>query len=183
MLLAMNPAEALDMPEPERPAPSILIVVPRERPDLDRSLRRSFAEDRGVHLIADRRQRATGGLPTGEPAAGGDRRRRVERDATLHAGRWIVVPLASRRLDLSDPDVRAILFLCCGDHVVACETCQDTYRFRWLRRDEQGGCTCPRCGSDLAAAVGAHAATCAYWTGRGRDAAAPVSMSLDRAAG
>ncbi len=68
--------------------------------------------------------------------------------------------------ELLDADTRAILFLCCSEHVVGCQRCQNSYRLRWLPRTDLGLYACPLCGNDLTAAVLAHTETCWYWATR-----------------
>lgn len=177
------------MPRSETPTPSLLIVVPRDRADLFESLKHSLGDSGSVQVLADRRRgerRARAAEHQPERRVG-DRRRRTGGDAELAAGRWIAVPLAAGAADLSDTDARAIMFLCCTDHVVPCQTCQDTYRLGWIRPARPGLYVCPRCESDLTSTVVAHTATCPYWTRRETKRMAgrrgPREESPDAAAG
>ena len=91
----------------------------------------------------------------------GDRRTRP--DATtreLKVDRWIAVPRTTTKIDFDDPDSKAILFLCCSQHIVPCQRCQNTYRLGWISRSEPGMFPCPLCGSDLTPVVTAHAQVC-----------------------
>lgn len=152
------------------------IIVPKERLDLYRSLERTFGDEARVLVIldrrlGDRRRRAAAHEPERRR---GERRRRAERDAELQAGRWVAVSWASWQIDFLDPDVRAILFLCCGEHVVPCEKCQNTYRIRSISRGETGVFHCPLCANDLTPTVVAHVQTCRYWANRGDGAQQPT---------
>lgn len=164
-----------------QPGRSLLIVVPRTRVDLYKPLKRSFNDDEKVEVILDRRFRERRAEATArEPERRrDDRRRRVHVDADLKAGKWVTVPLPPSRLDLADPDTRAILFLFCGEHVVACRSCLMTYRMRWLPRTETGGYVCPRCTSDMTPAVIAHTHTCWYWTAPGTSAKPPARLNRE----
>jgi hypothetical protein len=162
----------------ERPsAHSLLIIVPRTRPELCRSLKQSFGDNGKVQVSLDRRlatRRVRGDVHDPERRRE-DRRLRGDTQAELRAGRWIAVPRASRQIDFHDPDSQAILFLCCSEHVVPCQTCQDTYRLRWIPRGEPGF-RCPLCGNDLTPIVVAHAQTCWFWTHRGTGTPKAVSQ-------
>src|SRR3989441_7378186 len=129
---------------------SILIVVPRTGQDACRSLSHTFADDSTVEVIVDRRfkdRREANGVPRPERRQG-DRRNRPDADAELKVDRWIAVPRATAKVDFDDPDSKAILFLCCSQHIVPCQRCQNTYRLGWVSRSELGGVSCPLCGSD-----------------------------------
>ena len=69
-------------------------------------------------------------------------------------------------MDFRDLDAKAILFLCCSQHAVPCQKCQNTYRIGWISRSDSAPSPCPLCGSDLTAVIAAHVQTCAYWTSR-----------------
>jgi len=139
-----------------------LIIVPRNRSDLFVTLRRSFGDDVIVDRRVGDRRTATGGHDPERRRE--ERRRRADVEAELRAGKWIAVTVPAERFDADD---RAILLLCCSDHQVACQTCQETYRLRWLGRDEAERYSCPRCAGDLTGAVVAHTETCHYWVSRG----------------
>jgi len=147
---------------------ALLIVVPRTGLDACRSLRRTFEEDSTVQVIVDRRltERRTRAGAYQPERRRGDRRLRSEANAELSADRWIAVPRASAPIDFRDPDAKAILFLCCSQHVVPCQKCQDTYRLGWISDAGSGVFPCPLCGSDLTQLVAAHAQTCRYWANR-----------------
>ena len=148
---------------------SILIVVPRTGQDACRSLSHTFADDSAVEVIVDRRfkdRRATDGVYRPDRRRG-DRRMRLEGDAELKVDRWIAVPRTTEKIDFHDPDSKAILFLCCSQHIVPCQRCQNTYRLGWISRSEPGVFPCPLCGSDLTPVVAAHAQVCSYWINRG----------------
>jgi hypothetical protein len=163
------------------PVRSLLIVVPREREDVYDSLRRSFRDDPKVEIVLDRRAAdRRGPAASHEPERRqGERRRRAALEAELAAGRWIAVPISGIALDLLDADTRAILFLYCGEHVVACQHCQMTYRLRWLSRSGAAGYACPRCGADMATAITAHARTCWAWTTRTGHAKPPAKVAAE----
>lgn len=159
-------------------AHSLLIVVPKTEPDACRSLGQTFADDPSVQVIVDRRGHdrrvhANGHRPERRQS---DRRQRVDADAELKVDRWIAVPRASGTVDFRDLDVKAILFLCCNNHVVPCQKCQDTYRLGWISHVEPGALPCPRCGTDLTEVVVAHAQTCRYWAEH-RSAQQPLSQA------
>ena len=148
---------------------SILIVVPRTGQDACRSLSHTFADDSTVEVIVDRRtrdRRATDGAYRPDRRRG-DRRTRLEGDAELKVDRWIAVPRTTTKIDFDDPDSKAILFLCCSQHIVPCQRCQNTYRLGWVSRSEPGMFPCPLCGTDLTPVVTAHAEVCPYWVNRG----------------
>jgi hypothetical protein len=148
---------------------SVLIVVPRTRVDLYQSLKRSFADDAKAEVVLDRRfkERRVQSLQHDRERRRADRRRRPDIDAQLKANRWVTVPVVQPTVDLSDADARAILFLCCGSHVVQCQQCQRGYRLGWLRGGEPSTFRCPLCGFDITPAVAAHTETCVYWVKRG----------------
>jgi len=147
---------------------SILIVVPRNGQDACRSLSHTFADDSTVEVIVDRRlkDRRSGNGTYRPERRQGDRRTRLEGDAELKVDRWIAVPRTTTRIDFDDPDSKAILFLCCSQHIVPCQRCQNTYRLGWVSRTELGEFPCPLCGSDLTPVVTAHAQVCSYWVNR-----------------
>ena len=147
---------------------SILIVVPRNGQDAFRSLSHTFADDSTVEVIVDRRlkDRRSGNGTYRPERRQGDRRTRLEGDAELKVDRWIAVPRTTTRIDFDDPDSKAILFLCCSQHIVPCQRCQNTYRLGWVSRTEPGEFPCPLCGSDLTPVVTAHAQVCSYWVNR-----------------
>jgi hypothetical protein len=144
------------------------IVVPRTRPDLYRSLKQSLGDDARFEVILDRRvaERRTRAESHEPERRRQDRRVSADAQADLGSGRWIAVSKPSMRLDLSEPDARALLFLCCSEHLLACQRCQELYRLRWLTRRESGTYACPRCSQDVTAGVIAHIETCRYWTTR-----------------
>jgi hypothetical protein len=152
-----------------KPTHSLLIIVPRTRLDLCRSLSHSLSDDATVQVSLDRRstdRRSRADVHQPERRRE-DRRLRADTQGELRAGRWIAIPRASWHIDFLDPDIQAILFLCCSEHVVPCQTCQDTYRLRWIPRVNQGVFHCPLCGNDLTPIVVAHAQTCRYWVNSG----------------
>ena len=149
---------------------SVLIVVPRTRVDLYQSLKRSFADDAKAEVVLDRRfkDRRVKMTEHGRERRKTDRRRRPDIDAQIKADRWVTVPIVPPTVDLSDPDARAILFLCCSSHVVQCHKCQRGYRLGWLRSSsDPGAFRCPLCGFDITPTVAAHTETCVYWVKRG----------------
>src|SRR4030095_8609991 len=149
----------------------------------------------GVHATGPRpggadaeggtRPPAAGGAPAGarelhadghRPARRqGERRTRREADAELQVDRWIAIPRASGHIDFRDPDARAILFLCCNQHAVPCQKCQNTYRIGWISRSDPELFPCPLCGSNLIKVVAAHAQVCAYWVNREAAGKRPLS--------
>jgi hypothetical protein len=155
---------------------SLLIVVPKTGPDACRSLSQTFADDPNVEVIVDRRSADRRVHPNGHrpERRQSDRRRHPEADAELKVDRWIAVPRAAGTIDFRDLDVKAILFLCCANHVVPCQKCQDTYRLGWISHVEPGSMPCPRCGTDVSEVVVAHAQTCRYWADH-RAAQQPLS--------
>lgn len=158
--------------------PSLVVVVPRARLELCPALSRTLG-DAAVQVILDRRvmDRRVGANGHQPDRRRGDRRRRADIEAELRAGRWVAVPRVSGHADFLDPDARAILFLCCGQHAVPCQTCQNIYRLGWIPRTDPGVFPCPRCGSDLTAAVVAHARTCRYRANPGPGAERPPAWS------
>src|SRR6266850_2676237 len=156
---------------------SILIVVPRTGQDACRSLCHTFADDSTVQVIVDRRftdRRAQAGMHRPERRRG-DRRIRPDADAELRVDRWIAVPRASAQVDFRDSDASEILFLCCSQHIVPCQRCQNTYRLGWISRSDPGVFPCPLCGSDLTEVVAAHAQVCSYWVDRRAAAKRPLT--------
>ena len=155
---------------------SILIVVPRTGQDACRSLSHTFADDSTVEVIVDRRfkDRREGNGAYRPERRQGDRRIRPDADAELKVDRWIAVPRATAKVDFDDPDSKAILFLCCSQHIVPCQRCQNTYRLGWVSRSELGVFPCPLCGSDLTSVVAAHAQVCSYWV-KGSGVRRPLS--------
>ncbi len=147
----------------------LVIIVPRSDPELCRSLSHSFNDDGTVQVVLDRRllDRRLGADGHRSERRRGERRLQSDMETELRAGRWVAIPRASGRIDFLDPDVRAILFLCCGQHVVPCQVCQNIYRLSWILRANSSVFPCPRCGNDLTPTVIAHAHTCRYWPPRG----------------
>lgn len=145
-----------------------LIVVPRSRATLYRALKRSFEDDANVEVVLDRRfkERRVGGRHHQPDRRGGDRRRRADVDAQLAAGRSVTVPVAVSRARPFDVDGRAILMLCCSEHVVGCRACGKTYRIRWLCRRGLSSFSCPSCGADVTLEIVRHTRVCGYWLGR-----------------
>jgi hypothetical protein len=160
---------------------SVLIVVPRTRVDLYQSLKKSFADDAKAEVVLDRRFKDRRVKPAAHDRERRktDRRRRPDIDAQLRADRWVTVPIVPPTVDLSDPDARAILFLCCSSHLVQCAKCQRGYRLGWLRGGDPDVFHCPLCGFDITPAVAAHTETCVYWLKRGGLTRKP-SATLDR---
>ncbi len=144
---------------------SLIIIVPRAKQELCRSLSHAFGDAANVRVIADRRSRERRAIANGHglERRRADRRQRADMDAELQAGRWIVVPRALAHIDFLDPKAQAILFLCCGHHVVPCQQCQNTYQLRWIPRADPDVFRCPLCGSDLTPTILAHAQVCRYW--------------------
>ena len=156
---------------------SLLIVVPRTGQDAGRSLLQVFAEDPAVQVIVDRRvndRRVRSGA-YGPDRRHADRRHRLDADSELRGDRWIAIPRATSQIDFQDLDAKAILFLCCSQHAVPCQKCQNTYRIGWVSRSDASLFPCPLCGSDLTAVVAAHAQTCVYWASRVTGSKRPVT--------
>ena len=67
-----------------------------------------------------------------------------------------------------DTDEQAILFLCCGTHLVLCTVCDRQREIRTLRRrsSDPDRWLCPRCRRDMSEAVVGHTRACVYFTGR-----------------
>jgi hypothetical protein len=150
------------------PAPSLVIVVPRDQENIYQSLRHTFAADLTVDVTLDRRlseHRAVSDIHAAERRHHG---RRSEMDSDLRAGRWVVVPRARGSIDSLDVGALSILFLCCSHHVVPCQQCQNTYRLAWIRRVDAASFACPLCEADLTDTVLAHAEACHYWESRRR---------------
>ncbi|OGK99807.1 MAG: hypothetical protein A3E31_14480 [Candidatus Rokubacteria bacterium RIFCSPHIGHO2_12_FULL_73_22] len=158
---------------------SLLIVVPRTGLDACQSLRRALGEDPTVQVIVDRRftERRARAEPGRPERRRGERRLRSNGDAEFRADRWIAVPRVAVPIDLRDPDARALLFLCCSQHVVPCQQCQDVYRLGWITRAGSGTFPCPRCGSDLTRMVVTHAQACQYWAERETGATRPQAQA------
>src|SRR5437879_3232083 len=138
---------------------SILIVVPRTGQDACRSLSHTFADDSTVEVIVDRRfkdRREANGVHRPERRQG-DRRNRPDADAELKVDRWIAVPRATAKVDFDDPDSKAILFLCCSQHIVPCQRCQNTYRRGWVSRSVPRAFPWPACGCAPTCAFAARA--------------------------
>jgi hypothetical protein len=147
---------------------SLLIVVPRTGQVAGRALLQVFGEDPAVQVIVDRRvndRRVRSGAQ-GPDRRHGERRHRLDADSELRGDRWIAIPRATSQIDFRDLDAKAILFLCCSQHAVPCQKCQNTYRIGWISRSDASLFPCPLCGSDLTAVVAAHAQTCVYWASR-----------------
>ncbi len=156
---------------------SLLIVVPRTGQDAGRSLLQVFGEDPAVQVIVDRRvndRRVRSGAQ-GPDRRHGERRHRLDADSELRGDRWIAIPRATSQIDFRDLDAKAILFLCCSQHAVPCQKCQNTYRIGWISRSDSALFPCPLCGSDLTAVIAAHAQTCVYWASRVGGAQRPQS--------
>jgi hypothetical protein len=163
------------MQEGERP---LLIVVPRTGQDAGRSLSQVFGEDPTVQVIVDRRftdRRVQNGDHHDPERRRGERRMRLDADAELRVDRWIAIPRASGHVDFRDPDARAILFLCCSQHAVPCQKCQNTYRIGWISRSDPTLFPCPLCGSDLMKVVVAHVQNCTFWISRRAAGKRPLS--------
>jgi hypothetical protein len=141
-----------------------LIIVPRSRGELYRDLKRIYANDANAEVVLDRRleERRAAAHPTGVDRRRGDRRSRADVDAQLSAGRAVVVPVPVRQTDIFDADGRAVLFLCCAEHVVECGNCHTSYRLRWLMRSVSGF-SCPKCRLAMTTTVKQHTETCPYW--------------------
>jgi hypothetical protein len=157
---------------------SLVIIVPRAKPELCQSLTHAFGDDANVQVIPDRRlkERRAHSNGHGTERRLADRRLRVDMDSELQTGRWIVARCAEGHIDFLDPKAQAILFLCCSHHVVPCQKCQNTYQLRWIPRADPGVFPCPLCGNDLTPAVAAHAQACRYWAHRGTGAKVPPIM-------
>jgi hypothetical protein len=158
---------------------SLLIVVPRNGQGAGRSLSQVFGEDPTVQVVIDRRfteRRMQTGAHRPERRRG-DRRTRREADAELQGDRWIAIPRASGHVDFRDPDAKAILFLCCGQHAVPCQRCQNTYRIGWVSRSDPSRFPCPLCGSDLTQVIDAHVQTCVYWVERVAGSKRPLTRA------
>jgi hypothetical protein len=163
---------------------SLLIVVPRTGQDAGRSLLQVFGEDPAVQVVMDRRftDRRVRSDTYRPERRNGERRHRLDADSELRVDRWIAIPRASSQIDFRDPDAKAILFLCCSQHAVPCQRCQNTYRIGWISRSGPALFPCPLCGSDLTAVVTAHAQTCVYWASRVAGAKRPLTrVSVEEA--
>src|SRR5688572_27965136 len=139
-------------------SPSLIVIVPRAQSDVYRRLQQTL-DGPGVLVVLDRRWPERRAVRLERPA---DRRIATDHQAKLAAGKWIVLPADRVRLDVLDADGRAILFLCCSQHAVPCERCQETYRVGWLARGD-AAVSCPRCDVDLTSVVVAHALLCPNW--------------------
>lgn len=109
-------------------------------------------------------------------------RGRVKAKSTRRAGRAATTPVKSRPASALrvtgdatpvpleglplDADERAILVLCCTQHVVACPSCRNTVRLGWLGSMGRAQYPCPLCAADLAPVVVAHTRICTYFTTR-----------------
>src|SRR5262245_3292988 len=163
-----NEAPLAPHDESRRSIRSRLIVVPRPRASLYRALKRAFCDDEHIEVVLDRRfkERRRAPHPHQPDRRDSDRRRRIDVEAQLASGRSVTIPIDVQRTSPFDADGRAILFLCCSEHVVGCRTCEKTYRIRWLRRTEQWFYFCPGCGSDVTSEIVRHTQACGYWAGR-----------------
>lgn len=67
-----------------------------------------------------------------------------------------------------DADERAILFLCCENHQIACPRCGQEHPLRALVRTATapGWYGCPGCRADASAAVTSHTRSCHYFLTR-----------------
>jgi hypothetical protein len=67
-----------------------------------------------------------------------------------------------------DADARAVLFLCCENHVIPCPRCGQSSPVHALVRTPAAAewYGCPRCRGDATAAVEAHTGTCHYFLTR-----------------
>src|SRR5256885_15508500 len=107
---------------------SILIVVPRTGQDACRSLSHTFADDSADEVIVDRRfkdRRAADGAYRPERRRS-DRRLRLDGGAELKGDPGIAVPRATAEIDFDGPGSKALLFLCCSQHILPCPRCQNT---------------------------------------------------------
>ncbi|HEY3067881.1 MAG TPA: hypothetical protein VGL09_18990 [Methylomirabilota bacterium] len=163
-------------------ARATVIIVPRTRTDLFGALTQSLRRDGTTEVIFDRRE---GDRRRHLGARDPDRRHQDRRlrgeGRDLTSGRWVAVASPSVHIDLEHPDARARLFLCCSEHAIACQTCQDTYRLGWFPRAAEGVYTCPRCQTDLAALVLAHLEDCPFWRGYAAPAAPAVRIAASSA--
>jgi hypothetical protein len=78
-----------------------------------------------------------------------------------------------------DADERAILILCCSQHVIGCPSCRNTLRLGWLGSMGHDQYPCPLCSADLAPVVVAHTRSCTYFTAR---AGRKPPVTIDRPA-
>jgi len=166
-------------------ARATVIIVPKMRTDLYGALTRSLRRDGTTEVILDRREgERRRQLGAREPDRRGRDRRARTNGHELTSGRWIAIASPSLNIDLEHPDTRARIFLCCSEHEIACQTCQDTYRLAWFPRAKEGVYTCPRCETDLASLVVAHAEACPFWVrapGATAPGRAPAPPSAQRA--
>ena len=67
-----------------------------------------------------------------------------------------------------DSDERAILFLCCGNHVAFCDVCERERPILTLRRrpSDPDRWLCPRCRHDVTESVLQHTRACRYFAER-----------------
>jgi len=67
-----------------------------------------------------------------------------------------------------DADERAVLFLCCENHLVLCEVCQRERAMQTLRRrlSDPDRWLCPKCRHDVSPKVLEHARACRYFSER-----------------
>jgi len=65
-----------------------------------------------------------------------------------------------------DADERAILFLCCSQHVLNCPACRNTFRLGWLGPIGRDAHPCPMCGAELGPVIVAHSRTCDNFAAR-----------------
>jgi hypothetical protein len=149
-------------------AQGLLMLVPRARDVLYQSLKRSYADSAKIQVLLDRRfnDRRTGSSLYEPDRRRADRRQRTDIDGQLKDGRAVTIAMATGQPDFRDPDERAILFLFCSEHVVACQQCHNTHRLRRIERSEARPFACPLCGFDLTSAVIQHTRTCWYWVTR-----------------
>jgi hypothetical protein len=92
---AVTPDDASSLERLLRPR-RCLLIVPRSKLELYRSLRRSFADNERVEVILDRRfvQRRTRAGGSEPERRRGDRRLRAATEAELRSGRWTLVPVS-----------------------------------------------------------------------------------------
>ena len=67
-----------------------------------------------------------------------------------------------------DADERAILFLCCENHLVLCEVCGRERPMQTLRRrsSDPDRWLCPKCRHDVSGKVLEHTRACRYFSQR-----------------
>ncbi|MGH7392641.1 MAG: hypothetical protein ACREM3_24760 [Candidatus Rokuibacteriota bacterium] len=161
-------APAVPLADGRRSQRGRLIVVPRARSALYRALKNAFRDDANVEVVLDRRfrQRRAAREAREPDRRAGDRRCRTDVDGQLASGRSVTVPIEAQWTRAFDADDRAILFLCCSEHLVGCRVCEQTYRMRWLPRTALWRFSCPGCAFDLTPEVVRHTQTCWYWASR-----------------